>query len=165
MTANREKIKIFELHVGFFKLHSHHILCCSRCSRCVYDLETRLKESMYLSMHLAKQPCSPEPNDVPGELTHFLKHLSVTFFVRSSCICASATCCWTCAITCCFSAGLILFRVSSSMTSTFSPPLTKFTKFAKVHYVLLLGECDMKRFTWWRMEQDAHHLSPALCPH
>ena len=21
----------------------------------------------------------------------------------------------------------------------------------------------MKRFTWWRMEQDAHHLSRALC--
>ena len=21
----------------------------------------------------------------------------------------------------------------------------------------------MKRFTWWRMEQDAHHLSHALC--
>ena len=26
-----------------------------------------------------------------------------------------------------------------------------------------VGECDMKRFTWWRMEQDAHHLSRALC--
>ena len=25
------------------------------------------------------------------------------------------------------------------------------------------GECDMKRFKWWRMEQDAHHLSHALC--
>ena len=26
-----------------------------------------------------------------------------------------------------------------------------------------LGECDKERFTWWRMEQDAHHLSRALC--
>ena len=26
-----------------------------------------------------------------------------------------------------------------------------------------LGDCEMKRFTWWRMEQDAHHLSPAIC--
>ena len=27
----------------------------------------------------------------------------------------------------------------------------------------LLGGCEMKRFTWWRMEQDGHHLSHALC--
>ena len=28
---------------------------------------------------------------------------------------------------------------------------------------LVIGECDMKRFAWWRMEQDTHHLSRALC--
>ena len=35
-------------------------------------------------MHIARHFCSPEPSDEPGELTHFLKHLSVTFYKREN---------------------------------------------------------------------------------
>eukprot|EP00324_Dicrateria_rotunda_P004566 CAMPEP_0206161266 /NCGR_PEP_ID=MMETSP1474-20131121/7502_1 /ASSEMBLY_ACC=CAM_ASM_001110 /TAXON_ID=97495 /ORGANISM="Imantonia sp., Strain RCC918" /LENGTH=52 /DNA_ID=CAMNT_0053563047 /DNA_START=429 /DNA_END=587 /DNA_ORIENTATION=- len=40
-------------------------------------------ESRYLSMHIAVHCISDESSFAPGRLTHFVKHLSVTFCMTS----------------------------------------------------------------------------------
>merc|ERR1719361_833120 len=81
-----------------------YILPCSLGNFGVYAFGTKLKESIYRSIHIAKHFWSEEEKDDPGLLIHFLKHLSV-IFVSSSCMFASATCVCTVLISSSFCCG------------------------------------------------------------